>query len=231
MNVRKAYQSLSNRVNRAGRSGLTSGPPTDNLVAMANRNSKGQRARLLEILLHRSLRFGRFRLASGGESDFYVDVRKTSLDPEGASLIAHLLVEATRLGEPGGPTAVGGPTLGADPLVAALGLEAHTRGRRVDCFLVRKDAKDHGTEGRVEGNLPSGADVLLVDDVLTQGSSLASSVPAVLQAGARVAAFACVVDREAGGRERLTEFDVPFHALFRLSELLKAAGRSVSKTA
>jgi orotate phosphoribosyltransferase len=198
---------------------------------MVKRNVKGERDRLLEILVQRSLRFGRFRLASGGETDFYVDVRKTSLDPEGASLIAHLLANATRLGEPGGPTAVGGPTLGADPLVAALGLEAHTRGRKVDCFLVRKEAKGHGTETRIEGNLREGADVLLVDDVLTQGTSLVSSVPAVLQAGARLVAFACVVDREARGRDRLAEFDVPFYPLFRLSELLKAAGRPVSRSA
>jgi orotate phosphoribosyltransferase len=192
---------------------------------MSRRDPARERARLLEILLQRSLRFGRFRLASGGESDFYVDVRKTSLDPEGASLVARLLADAVDLGGPSGPSAVGGPTLGADPLVTALGLEALARGRRVECFLVRREAKDHGTQGRIEGNLSAGAAVLLVDDVLTQGGSLSSSIPAVEAAGARVACFGCVVDREAGGSERLAAHGAPVLSLFKLSELLRAAGR------
>jgi orotate phosphoribosyltransferase len=192
---------------------------------MPDRDAARERARLLEILLARSLRFGHFTLASGATSDFYVDVRKTSLDPEGALLIARLLLDATGLGTPGGPKAVGGPTLGADPLVTALGIEALARGRRIECFLVRKEAKGHGTESRVEGNLSSGARVLLVDDVLTQGGSLSGAVPAVESAGATVAAFGCVVDREAGGAARLAAHGAPLHALYTLAELLRAAGR------
>jgi orotate phosphoribosyltransferase len=195
---------------------------------MTDRDPLLERARLLAILIQRSLRFGRFRLASGGESDFYVDVRKTSLDPEGAALAARLLVDATNLGGPGGPTAVGGPTLGADPLVTALGLEALARGRAVECFLVRKESKAHGTGSRLEGNLSAGATVLLIDDVLTQGGSLAASIPAVEAAGATIVGFACVVDREAGGGERLGSQGTAVVSLFKLSELLHAAGRPIS---
>jgi len=193
---------------------------------MTDRDPVRERARLLEILVERSLRFGRFKLASGGESEFYVDVRKTGLDPEGALLAARLFVDATGLGAPGGPTAVGGPTMGADPLVTAMGLECLARGRRVECFLVRKEAKDHGTASRVEGNLSAGARVLLVDDVITQGGSLVSSVPAVEASGASIVAFGCVVDRAAGGAAKLAAGGTPVHALFGIAELLRAGGRA-----
>src|SRR5262245_13559333 len=192
---------------------------------MTPRDPAAEHSRLLAILLERSLRFGRFVLASGAISDFYVDVRKTSLDPEGVRLVARLLADISRLGEEGGPTAVGGPTLGADPMVTALGLEALERGKRVECFLVRKEAKGPGTASRIEGKLSAGARVLLVDDVLTQGGSLESASAAVRESGAQVAAFGCVVDREAGGKERLGQGTIPVHFLFTLMELLKAAGR------
>jgi orotate phosphoribosyltransferase len=195
------------------------------LPRMSELSAAAARGRLLAILLERSLHFGRFRLASGGESDYYVDVRKTSFDPEGAALIARLLAERTRLGQVGGPTAVGGPTLGADPIVTALGLEAWRLGRKVDCFVVRKEAKDHGAGNRVEGNLAPGASVLLVDDVLTRGGSLAAALPAVLDAGGKVATIACVVDRQAGGRERFAGEGYTVVALFTIEELLRAAGR------
>lgn len=189
-----------------------------------NPSRKDPRSRLLEILVQRSLAFGHFRLASGAESNYYVDVRKTSFDPEGASLAAKLLVDLTSLGEPGGPSAVGGPTIGADPLVTALGLEALARGHRVDCFVVRKETKDHGAGRRIEGNLGPGAKVVVLDDVLTKGGSLASAITAVEEAGAEVVAVACVVDREAGGPERLAAPGRSIHSIFRVSELLAAAG-------
>jgi orotate phosphoribosyltransferase len=205
---------------------LTPPRPQANLPLMPDHDRAAERARLLEILVQRSLRFGRFRLASGGESEFYVDVRKTSLDPEGAALAARLFVDLCNLGGPGGPTAVGGPTLGADPLVTAMGLECLARGRRVECFLVRKETKDHGTGNRIEGNLSAGARVLLVDDVITQGGSLLSAAPAVRSAGAEIAAFGCVVDREAGGSEKLAAYAVPSHSIFTMAELLRAGGRA-----
>ena len=181
-----------------------------------------RRARLLQILLDRSLQFGQFRLASGALSGYYVDVRKTSLDPEGLALIAEILVDLARLGEPDGPDAVGGPAIGADPIVAALGLAAWRRGRRLHLFLVRKEVKDHGVGGRIVGHLPAGARALLVDDVLTKGGSLADAVTAVEAAGATVTDVACVVDRKAGGDERLRAPGRRLHALYSIDELLSA---------
>lgn len=187
------------------------------------------RRRLLQILCEKSLRFGSFRLASGAVSDHYVDVRRTSLDPEGLSLIARLLADAARLGDPDGPDTAGGPTLGADPIVAALGLETLARGRRLDLFLVRSAEKDHGVGGRVVGNLAPGARVLLVDDVLTKGGSLADALSVVEAAGATVATVGCVVDRQAGGAERLAAPGRALCALFTLDELLAAAGRPAGR--
>ena len=191
--------------------------------------SHESRPRLLQILLERSLRFGQFRLTSGELSDFYVDVRKTSLDPEGLALIGELLADAARLGEADGPTAVGGPVIGADPIVAALGLAAWRRGRRLHLFLVRKEAKEHGVGGRIVGELPPDARVLLVDDVLTKGGSLADAVTVVEETGAKVTDVGCVVDRKAGGEERLAAPGRRLHALFAIDELL-AAGRPAPRS-
>ena len=184
------------------------------------------RDRLLEILLHRSLQFGDFLLRSGERSTYYIDVRKTSLDPEGVSLIARMLCDRCALGQPSGPTAVGGPTLGADPLVTALGLRALELGREVECFLVRRQAKDHGAGNRIEGNLSPAARVLVVDDVLTRGASLLDAIEAVESTGAKVVAVACVVDREAGGEQRLRAPGREIHSLFGIGELLAAAGKA-----
>ena len=182
------------------------------------------RARLVALLLRRSLRFGDFVLASGARSRFYIDVRKTSLDPEGASLIGRLLwatYEAELAG--GSIDAIGGLTLGADPIVVAGALEAFARGVRLDAFLVRKAAKEHGAGNRIEGNLAAGARALVVEDVCTSGESALIAVRAAREAGAEVTRAFCVVDRAAGGREALAAAGVELRALVPIDELLAAA--------
>jgi orotate phosphoribosyltransferase len=182
------------------------------------------RDRLIATLLRRSLRFGDFTLASGAKSSFYIDVRKSSLDAEGAALIGRLLFEAyedeLRAGD---LTAVGGLTLGADPIVMALLLEAQGRGVGLDGFLVRKEAKAHGTGNRIEGNLAPGAHTLVVEDVCTSGESALQAVRAAREAGAIVEHAWCVVDREAGGAAALAAEGVRLTACVRLPELLAAA--------
>ncbi len=182
------------------------------------------RARLLQILAVRSVAFGRFQLSSGATSSFYIDVRRTSLDPEGAWLIGRLACDAyaRELGT-GAITAVGGLTLGADPIVVATALEARARGIALEAFLVRKQAKEHGAGRRIEGNLAAGARALVVEDVCTSGESALSAVAAAREAGAVVEHAWCVVDRGAGGREALAAAGVALTACFALDEVLGAA--------
>jgi orotate phosphoribosyltransferase len=174
------------------------------------------RERLLQIVRERALRRGRFRLASGKESSFYVDMRRCTTHPEGAYLCARLLL---RLLDPWQPQAVGGPTLGADPLAGALAAVSHLEGRPLRTFMVRPQAKDHGTQRRVEGSLEPGDRAVVVDDVATSGSNLVQAAEAVKEAGGVVVGAAAILDREAGARGRLEALGIPFLSVFRLRDL------------
>ena len=176
------------------------------------------RARLKELLIEKALTHGRFILASGAESSYYLDVRRVSMDPEGAHLIATLLLDALD-GED--VAAVGGPVLGAAPIVGAVAAESFRRGHPLPVFLVRKEAKGHGTGRLIEGNFLEGTTVALVEDVVTAGGSVLSAVDLVEAAGSRVSRIVTVVDREAGGRAALEKRGIAFTALFEVSELLE----------
>lgn len=185
--------------------------------------STADRDRLLALLLRRSLRHGDFTLASGAKSRFYIDVRKTSLDPEGAALIGRLLWAAHEEDlRAGRIDALGGLTLGADPIVVAGALEAFARGVKVNAFLVRKAQKAHGAGNLIEGNLEAGAHALVVEDVCTSGESALLAVRAARAAGATVTRAWCVVDRAAGGREALAREGVDLTAVVGIEELLAA---------
>src|SRR5437899_11702501 len=127
-----------------------------------------ERDQLRQMLLERSMRFGEFVLSSGATSNYYIDVRKTSLHPEGLRWISKLFFDALQGDQ---VTAVGGLTLGADPLVAGVLLHSAERGKPLEGFLVRRVAKDHGTRGEVEGNLAGHKRVAILDDVITSGES------------------------------------------------------------
>ncbi len=178
------------------------------------------RARMLELLRQHSLALGEFTLASGRRSGYYLDTKKTTLLPEGGYLAARLLLELLRE-ERIEVDAIGGPTIGADPIVCAASALTHLEGRPLRAFLVRKEAKEHGTGRRLEGNLAPGSRVAVVEDVVTTGGSTLDAVRAVEQEGHRVVAVVCLVDREEGGADRLREY--PFYALYRSSEILGEA--------
>ncbi len=178
------------------------------------------RDRLLTLLRDRALTRESVVLASGKRSSYYVDARQVLLDPEGAVLAGRLGYTALA---PHTPAAVGGLTLGADPLVCAVSAAAWTDGHRWTGFFVRKEAKKHGLQNWIEGPfIEEGTPVAVVDDTLTTGGSIIDAIQKARKAGGDVVAALVVIDREEGGREAVeTELGTaPLYALFGASELL-----------
>ena len=158
-----------------------------------------------------ALRYGEFVLSSGLTSSYYFDGRLLSLSPRGASLVARAMLPLVR---GSGAEAIGGPTLGADPIVAAVALASHQdSGRPVPGFIVRSGSKDHGMGRMVEGPLPSGAPVAIVDDVCSTGGSLFHAIRAAEAEGCIVVLVAAILDRCQGGSERLRQEGYSFRAI------------------
>ena len=177
------------------------------------------RDQLRQMLLQRSMRFGEFTLSSGATSSYYVDVRKTSLHPEGLRMISRLFYEALQADD---ITAVGGLTLGADPLVAGVMLHSIEVGKPLEGFLVRRSGKDHGMRGQVEGNLAGHKRVAILDDVITSGESALIAAEAAESYRSQVVRVVAVVDREQGASQIFQQKGYPFTPLFSIGELLPA---------
>lgn len=177
--------------------------------------------RLKEILLTKSYRKGTFTLTSGKTSDFYIDGKQTTLHAEGAYLCGKLLFELIK-NEAKKIDAVGGMTLGADPLVSAVSIVSYLEQAPIPAFIVRKEAKGHGTGNYIEGlkNLPEGGRVALVEDVVTTGGTLLKVIDRVEAAGFVVGLVVTVVDRQEGGAEILAGKGYPLKALFTRESLL-----------
>ena len=158
--------------------------------------------RLEELLLARSVRHGDFVLASGQRSSFYIDCRLTTMSAEGMVLIGREGLRAIRQAA-WNASAVGGLTLGADPVAYAIAAASWAEGPPLDAFTVRKEPKQHGTQRLIEGNFAAGATVVVVEDVITSGSSALRAIEAVLAERGRIGGVLAVVDRQEGGRERL----------------------------
>lgn len=177
------------------------------------------RRRLAEILQVESIKKGDFVLASGRRSNYYLDCRRTTLHPEGAYLVGKLVLDAVdRRGW--GATAVGGLTLGADPIATAAAVVSYLDERPIRAFLVRKEAKAHGTGQQIEGAPAAGAPVVLVEDVITTGGSTLVAKEACAAAGLVVKGVVALVDREEGGRAALEAAGLEVEALFTAKELL-----------
>ena len=178
------------------------------------------RKQLFQLIKKLSYREGDFTLASGKKSSFYVDLKATTLHPEGAFLIGELAFQVIQ--ESGLPIeAVGGLTLGADPLATAISLAARSRGVVWPAFIVRKESKDHGTGRYIEGieNLRPGAQVLVLEDVVTTGGSSQKAIDRLTEAGFKPLATLTVVDRQQGGSELLTSQGLKFLSLATLDEV------------
>ena len=158
--------------------------------------------RLIALLAERSARRGQFTLASGRMSTLYIDARMTTMSPEGLPLIGRLgLAEIAAAGWH--PQAVGGLTLGADPISYAISYASSDTPSPLRAFTVRKATKSHGTKKLIEGPFDSSDRVVVTEDVITTGSSAMKAVEAIRQAGARILGVLALVDREEGGREAL----------------------------
>jgi len=171
------------------------------------------------MLAAKSFRLGSFKLASGATSDYYVDCRTTTLSAKGARLTGQAVLEEIRA-RGWRPRAIGGLTLGADPVVVAAAVSSG----EIDGFLVRKAQKDHGTGQRIEGFREKGARVAIVDDVCTTGSSTIQAIEAAREFGFEIVGVLCLVEREeAGGRANIEKAaaPAPFVSIFRASEVRK----------
>jgi orotate phosphoribosyltransferase len=170
--------------------------------------------RLRALIQERAVVRGRVVLSSGREADYYVDLRRVTLDGEAAPLVGEVMLDLVADWQ---PEAVGGLTLGADPVGTAMLHAAAARGQRLDAFVVRKTEKDHGLQRRVEGPDVAGRTVVAVEDTSTTGASVLTAVDALVAAGSLVAGVAVIVDR--GAQAAVEERGLPYRAAYSLGDL------------
>jgi orotate phosphoribosyltransferase len=174
------------------------------------------REQLLEQILGKAVVHERVTLSSGREADYYVDLRRITLDADAAPLVGEVMLD---LVADLSVEAVGGLTLGADPVATAMLHAASRRGRRLDAFVVRKEGKAHGLQRRIEGPDVGGRPVLAVEDTSTTGGSVLTAVEALRSAGAHVVAVAVIVDRDTGAREAVEAEGLPYLSAYGVGEL------------
>ena len=170
----------------------------------------------MALLKKEAFKRGKFVLSSGKTSDYYLDGRVITLTPEGAYLTAAIILEMIKDDK---IDAVGGPTLGADPIVGAIACLAHINNIPIKTFIVRKSAKEHGTARQIEGpRLEKGAKVVLVDDVATTGKALVEAKEALEKEGITVTRTLVIVDRKEGAAENLAQAGLKLESIFRIED-------------
>jgi orotate phosphoribosyltransferase len=173
--------------------------------------------KLAQLLERRSLRRGQFVLASGKTSSYYIDGKLTSMDAEGATLIADAILKEI---EGLGVDSVGGMDMGATPIVGAVACRSFLNGKPLPTFVARKEVKGHGTKKAIEGPIPPApCNVAIVDDVVTTGDSILKAIDAAEAHGAKVVLAISVLDRNAGATEALEKRGIPYRALVTLADL------------
>ncbi|MGB7818428.1 MAG: orotate phosphoribosyltransferase [Ornithinibacter sp.] len=174
------------------------------------------RARLLEIIRAKAVVHGRVTLSSGRKADYYVDLRRITLDGEASPLVGRVMLDLTADLD---YDAVGGLTLGADPVATSMLHARAAAGHRLDAFVVRKEGKAHGLQQRIEGPSIEGRRVLVVEDTSTTGSSPLDAARAARDAGATVVAVATIADRATGAAERFADAGLDYRHAFGLTDL------------
>ena len=177
------------------------------------------RDELLELLVRHSLKKGEFTLASGKKSSYYINGKVTTLDSRGAYLVARTFLEMIADDV---PNAIGGLTLGADPIIGAMLAFAGMEDLDLRGFIVRKTPKSHGTQSRVEGPLKHGDRVAVIEDVVTTGGSALSAIEVINEYECEITKVLAIVDREEGGSENLREAGYRLESIFSIRELLEA---------
>lgn len=176
--------------------------------------------RLLRILREKSVAYGHFTLSSGKQSDYYVDAKLTTFDPEGVSLVGRLVFQMIR-GKGAHVSAVGGLTMGADPIAISTMIAALKQNHPLKGFSVRKEAKSHGKKRLIEGNLDVTDNVVILDDVITTGASTLRAIEAVREFGANIVMVVALVDRLEGGAEEIKRSGYGVETIFTINDLLE----------
>lgn len=170
---------------------------------------------LMDLVRAKALKFGQFTLASGKQASYYLDGKQITLDATGARLIAEGILDL--LGDPL-PQAVGGMAIGADPITAAVITMAGVRGLELKGFLVRKEAKGHGTQRFVEGPVAAGDRVVIVEDVVTTGGSSLQAIDRVEAVGLKVERVIAIIDRMEGGAAAFAARGIPLASLLTIRD-------------
>jgi len=174
------------------------------------------REALIALVRVKALKFGRFKLASGKKANYYLDGKQITLDPFGAKLVAEGILDLLADGEM--PKAVGGMSIGADPITSSVVVMSAVRGTPLAGFLVRKESKGHGTNQYVEGPVEPGETVAILEDVVTTGGSTLMAIERVEAFGLEVQRIIAIVDRREGGSEEFARRDYRFDSLLTIRD-------------
>ena len=181
-------------------------------------SSSPDKAKLAELVSKLAVVHGKVTLSSGSEADYYVDLRRATLHHEAAVLVGKVMLDLLEENDLA-PSAVGGLTMGADPVATAMLHQASSRGKNLDAFVVRKEAKKHGMARQVEGPDISGRKVVILEDTSTTGGSPLTAAKAAEEAGAEVLGIATVVDRDTGARAAIESAGYAYYSALSLSDL------------
>ena len=179
-------------------------------------NVDADKRELFRLLKAQAFSKGKFILSSGKESDFYLDARIVTLSAAGAYLTARIILDMIKDDL---PDAIGGPTLGADPMVGAVASLSHQAGRPINTFIIRKQPKTHGKQQQIEGPLiKEGSSVVIIDDVATTGKAFVESIEVLQKMNIKIKNAICIIDRGEGALEALAKYKVSLKSIFAINE-------------